>query len=155
MDPEQHDCVNTQFRLDPKGLDPGGAVAFNQISMGQDDEQSDLGATTGRNLHYVGRVAEFFAGRGMGSVVTGTGREVDFDLRFCRLGSERGSAQRPELEAGTSVAFDLGWTSNGLRVTWMRPLGAQELELERQAGAEGEVAPKDAADEDGQRGDIE
>ena len=52
------------------------------------------------------------------------------------------------------VGFDVGWTARGLRVTWMRP-EEEPATSERQPGAEGEVSPEEAPDQDGQGGDVE
>lgn len=104
-------------------------------------------------LHYVGRIVRFSPPRGVGAIRSDTGREVAFDVRFLEVsGAGHGKRAADALEEGLRVGFDVGWTSRGLRVTWMRPLAE---ESEGQAGAEGEVAPEEAPDEDGERRDVE
>lgn len=106
-------------------------------------------------LHYTGRVTRFSAPRGVGAIRSDAGREVAFDVRFLEVaGAGRGDFARDALEEGMRVGFDVGWTSRGLRVTWIRPL-APDATLEREPGAEGEVAPEEVADENGQGRDVE
>lgn len=105
-------------------------------------------------LHYTGRVVRFSPPRGVGSVRSDGGREVPFDVRFLEVsGAGRGSFARNALEEGMRVGFDVGWTSRGLRVTWMRPLDGEPLE--GQAGPEGEVAAEESPDQDGESRDVE
>ncbi len=91
----------------------------------------------------------------MGSIRSDTGREVLFDVRFLEVaGVGRGDRARTALEEGMRVGFDVGWTSSGLRVTWIRRLqdaGASE----GQPRSEGEVPAEEAPDEDRQGRDVE
>ncbi len=111
------------------------------------------GGDAKRVLHYVGRVVRFSPPRGVGAIRSDTGREVGFDVRFLEVaGVGRGKRAGEMIEEGLRVGFDVGWTSRGLRVTWMRPLDEGS---ERETGPEGEVAPQEAPHENGQRGDVE
>lgn len=104
-------------------------------------------------LHYCGRVVRFSPPRGVGSVRSDNGREVLFDVRFLEVaGAGRGTFARNALEEGMRVGFDVGWTSKGLRVTWIRRL---DSDSEGQSGSEGEVPPKEPADEDRERRNVE
>lgn len=105
-------------------------------------------------LHYLGRVVRFSPPRGVGSIRSDTGREVAFDVRFLEVaGVGRGDRARQALEEGMRVGFDVGWTSRGLRVTWILPVPPDDSE--GKTGPEGEVAAEEAPDEDGQGRDVE
>lgn len=102
-------------------------------------------------LHYTGRVMRFSPMRGIGQIRSDAGREITFDVRFLEMaGVGRGDRARDALEEGMRVGFDVGWTSRGLRVTWLR-----HLDSEREPRAEGEVPAEKAADQNRQRGDVE
>jgi len=106
-------------------------------------------------LHYLGRIVRFSTGRGVGTLRSDTGRQVDFDVRFCEVaGAGHGNRARQAVVEGMRVAFDVGWTSRGLRVTWMRRLEEPELS-ERPSGSEGEIPTEKAPDQDGQGRDVE
>ena len=75
--------------------------------------------------YYTGRVVGFSSMRGVGLIRAESGREVPFDLRFCAVaGAPSGLRARGFLDVGLRVAYDVGWTSSGLRATWLKPLGA-------------------------------
>jgi hypothetical protein len=106
------------------------------------------------SLAYLGHITQYSPTRGVGAVRSRVGKRVDFDIRFCELaGVGRGDRIRDHLEEGMAVDFDVGWTSRGLRVTWMRARAAEDSE--RQAGAEGEVAPEETADQNREGRDVE
>jgi hypothetical protein len=86
-------------------------------------EAEEAASAASRPLHYLGWVARFSPGRGVGAIRSESGREVVFDLRFVRLaGGGPGERARDRLHEGDRIGFDVGWTSRGLRVTWIRPL---------------------------------
>ncbi len=106
-------------------------------------------------LAYAGYVARYSRGRGVGTLRSASGREIPFDIRFCELaGVGRGERIREALDEGLPVAFDVGWTSRGLVVTWMR-FASESGDSQRQAGAEGEVSAEEATDEYRESGDVE
>lgn len=73
--------------------------------------------------YYEGRIVRFSPARGVGVLRSAGGREVFFDTAFLEVaGVGRGSRAAAVLEEGLRVGFDVGWTSRGLRVTWMRRL---------------------------------
>ncbi|MBM4267171.1 MAG: hypothetical protein FJ144_11285 [Deltaproteobacteria bacterium] len=73
--------------------------------------------------HYLGSISRFSPGRGVGAVRSDSGREILFDLRFVRVaGIGAGERAARLLHEGVRIGFDVGWTSRGLRVTWIRPL---------------------------------
>ena len=105
------------------------------------------------SLRYGGRIVRYSPGRGVGAIRSDAGREIAFDIRFCEVaGVGRGERAREVLTEGQRVGFDVGWTSRGLRVTWM---SLAHDASEGQSGAEGEVSPEEAADENGEGRDVE
>lgn len=105
-------------------------------------------------LAYVGHVTQYSPTRGVGIVRSRVGKRVEFDIRFCELaGIGRGERIREHLHEGMAVDFDVGWTSRGLRITWMRSRDAEDSK--RQAGPEGEVAPEETAHQDRESRDVE
>ena len=66
---------------------------------------------------YGGTIKKLFAGAGMGVVRSATGREIPFAAAHVIL---TGGVRRFEdLREGMAVGFDVGWTSKGLRVTFL------------------------------------
>ncbi len=123
--------------------------------MAEQGAESANDATPASPLHYVGHIVRFSPPRGVGSVRSDNGREVPFDVRFLEVaGVGRGDAARDVLEEGMRVGFDVGWTASGLRITWIRRLD-EVASSQRETGAEGEVTPEEAADENRQSGDVE
>lgn len=67
------------------------------------------------DLFHHGVISKLFPSNSMGLVRTESGREVPFSFQFVEL---LGEVKKPtELREGQEVGYDLGWTSNGLRVT--------------------------------------
>ena len=113
-----------------------------------------MAADPEESLAYLGHITQYSPTRGVGAVRSRVGKRVDFDIRFCELaGVGRGERIRDHIEEGMTVDFDVGWTSRGLRVTWMRARSMEDSE--RQAGAEGEVAPEETAHQNREGRDIE
>lgn len=72
-------------------------------------------AAVGTDRFYQGIISKLFPRNNMGMVRTFTGREVPFSYQLVVL---RGAiADTKDLAEGMAVGFDLGWTSDGLRVT--------------------------------------
>ncbi len=65
-----------------------------------------------------GRIAKFFAPGSYGFVRDEKGREVYFHLDEMRLVGDK--RDRSLFREGTSIGFDVGLTSRGLRVTRMK-----------------------------------
>jgi hypothetical protein len=79
----------------------------------EDDSQPPNSA--GADRFYPGTIKKLFAGSGMGIVRSASGREIPFSsLHVILTGRIR---HFDDLREGMAVGFDVGWTSNGLRVT--------------------------------------
>ena len=67
---------------------------------------------------YKGVIAWVHWGREQGVIRSANGREIPFEFPFVRLVG----APRPveSLHPGMRVGFDVGWTSDGLRVTTLK-----------------------------------
>jgi hypothetical protein len=63
---------------------------------------------------YRGTIVKLDYGRRTGLVRTGNGREVRFAAPFVEILDGR---PFDDLSEGSTIGFDLGWTSRGLRVT--------------------------------------
>lgn len=87
--------------------------------------QPEEGSRTGRqqDLFHQGIISKLFPTNNMGLVRTESGREVAFSFQFVEL---LGQVKNPsELKEGQEVGYDLGWTSNGLRVTKIKTYPAR------------------------------
>lgn len=67
------------------------------------------------DLYHHGIITKLFPSNNTGFVRTESGREVPFSYDLVILFGEIRSVQ--DLREGERVGYDLGWTSNGLRVT--------------------------------------
>jgi hypothetical protein len=67
------------------------------------------------DLYHHGIITKLFPSNSTGFVRTESGREVPFSYDLVILFGEIRSVQ--DLREGERVGYDLGWTSNGLRVT--------------------------------------
>lgn len=66
------------------------------------------------DLFYQGVISRLFPKNSMGIVRTASGREIAFSYNMVII---LGGSQDPnDLQEGQKVGYDLGWTSNGLRV---------------------------------------
>lgn len=75
---------------------------------------------------YPGMILRLDRARGRGVVRSHSGREIPFQFPFVSVvGAEIGGPMPGIhlLKEGESVGFDLGWTSQGLRVTVIKPRG--------------------------------
>jgi hypothetical protein len=81
--------------------------------MSSPDEGS--GPAEKRDLFHRGTVSRLFQSNNMGLVRTEGGREIPFSYQFVVV---LGVTKNPnDLREGQEIGYDLGWTSNGLRVT--------------------------------------
>jgi len=72
-------------------------------------------AATASERFYRGTIKRLFGGSAMGMLLSDSGREIPFAAAHVII---RGAGHRFEdLREGMRVGFDVGWTSNGLRVT--------------------------------------
>jgi hypothetical protein len=70
------------------------------------------------DYYHQGVITKLFPSNNTGVVRTESGRELTFSYELVILSGE---VQSPlDLKVGEEVGYDLGWTSNGLRVTKIR-----------------------------------
>ena len=95
------------------------------------------------DLFYRGIVIKLFPRNNMGLIRTQSGREISFSYSLVVL---LGHIKSPDdLREGLEVGYDLGWTSDGLRVTKIKTYpesfpesGGSELEGQ---GSQGQETP--------------
>jgi hypothetical protein len=81
-------------------------------------EESDSLASTRGDFFHQGVVTKLFPSNNTGVVRTESGRELTFAYDLVIL---CGEAKSPlDLKVGEPVGYDLGWTSNGLRITKLK-----------------------------------
>jgi hypothetical protein len=81
------------------------------------DESDPLASTRGDFFHQ-GAITKLFPSNNTGVVRTESGRELTFSYDLVIL---CGEAKSPlDLKVGEPVGYDLGWTSNGLRITKLK-----------------------------------
>jgi len=68
---------------------------------------------------YRGTLLKLQRGRQKGILRTADGKEIPFDFAHAQLLGDR--YRWEDLHEGMDVGYDVGWTSNGLRVTVIRP----------------------------------
>jgi len=70
------------------------------------------------DFYHQGVITKLFPSNNTGVVRTESGRELTFSYELVIL---CGEAKSPlELKVGEPVGYDLGWTSNGLRITKLK-----------------------------------
>ncbi len=77
---------------------------------------------------YSGVIVRLDRGRGRGVVRSGSGRELQFQFPFVTVVGAQPGGRFPGIELiqqGATVGYDVGWTSHGLRVTKLKPMGAR------------------------------
>ena len=106
-----------------------------------------------KDLFHHGVISKLFPSNNMGVVRTESGREVQFSYEMVVL---LGDVQKTaDLREGMEVGYDLGWTSNGLRITKIKVTAQPETrrpggDLEGQ-GSQGEnLPPENLPDKDPQ-----
>jgi hypothetical protein len=81
------------------------------------DEKDPLASPRG-DFYHQGVITKLFPSNNIGVVRTESGRELTFSYDLVIL---VGVAKSPlELKVGDLVGYDLGWTSNGLRITKLK-----------------------------------
>jgi hypothetical protein len=81
------------------------------------DEKDPLASPRG-DFYHQGVISKLFPSNNIGVVRTESGRELTFSYDLVIL---VGVAKSPlELKVGELVGYDLGWTSNGLRITKLK-----------------------------------
>lgn len=83
------------------------------------------------DLYHHGIITKLFPSNNTGIVRTENGRELPFSYEFVILSGEAKTVQ--DLREGDRVGYDLGWTSNGLRVTKIKtyPRNPPDTDLSR------------------------
>ena len=70
------------------------------------------------DFYHQGVITKLFPSNNTGVVRTESGRELTFSYELVIISGE---AKSPlELKVGENVGYDLGWTSNGLRITKLK-----------------------------------
>ena len=88
----------------------------------ESDEKDPLISTRGDFFHQ-GVITKLFPSNNTGVVRTESGRELTFSYDLVIL---VGDLRSPlELKVGDAVGYDLGWTSNGLRITKLKAYAKQ------------------------------
>jgi hypothetical protein len=78
----------------------------------------ESGTEEKKDLFHRGVISKLFPSNNLGLVRTESGREVPFSFDLVIL---LGDVKKPsDLKEGQAVGYDVGWTSNGLRVTKMK-----------------------------------
>jgi hypothetical protein len=93
------------------------------------EEEKDPLTSARGDYYHQGVVTKLFPSNNTGVVRTESGRELIFSYELVIIS---GAAKSPlELKVGEPVGYDLGWTSNGLRVTKIRtyPKTPSDLKL--------------------------
>ena len=86
--------------------------------MANDESCRDGEKSPAEEKFYRGVIEKLFQRTQMGIVRSATGREIPFS--FAHVVIVGGIRSFEELREGMGVGFDVGWTSNGLRVTVIR-----------------------------------
>jgi len=101
---------------------PQQVSALPPSGEGQDGDVSDGSEQThrpvGEDHFYQGVIAWVHWGHELGAVRSASGREIQFEFPFIRVLGEHRSVE--SLHAGMRVGFDVGQTSDGLRVTILK-----------------------------------
>jgi hypothetical protein len=105
-----------------------------------------------KDLYHHGVITKLFPSNNTGIVRTESGREVPFSYDLVILCGEAKSVQH--LREGQRVGYDIGWTSNGLRVTKLKiyPQVADEIAqvLERHESQGQNLSAQDLSDKNSQ-----
>jgi hypothetical protein len=82
------------------------------------EEESDPLVSPRGDFFHQGVITKLFPSNNTGVVRTESGRELTFSYDLVIL---CGEAKSPlDLKVGDPVGYDLGWTSNGLRITKLK-----------------------------------
>ena len=83
-----------------------------------DSEDKDPLASPRGDFYHQGVITKLFPSNNTGVVRTESGRELTFSYDLVILCGEVRSPL--DLKVGDPVGYDLGWTSNGLRITKLK-----------------------------------
>lgn len=90
-------------------------------------QEKDPLASARGDFYHQGVITKLFPSNNTGVVRTESGRELTFSYELVIL---CGEAKSPlELKVGEPVGYDLGWTSNGLRITKLKTYPKSEDKL--------------------------
>lgn len=81
-------------------------------------EESDALTSARGDYFHQGVITKLFPSNSTGVVRTESGRELTFSYELVILVGEAKSPH--DLKVGEQVGYDLGWTSNGLRITKLK-----------------------------------
>lgn len=81
------------------------------------DEKDPLVSPRG-DFYHQGVITKLFPSNNTGVVKTESGRELTFSYELVIISGEVKSPL--DLKVGDAVGYDLGWTSNGLRITKLK-----------------------------------
>jgi hypothetical protein len=97
--------------------DRDAVLGVKPITNMAPDEKDPLVSARG-DFYHQGVITKLFPSNNTGVVRTESGRELTFSYELVIL---CGEAKSPlELKVGEAVGYDLGWTSNGLRITKLK-----------------------------------
>lgn len=82
------------------------------------DEDQSPPNPPNRDLYHHGVITKLFPSNNTGIVRTESGREIPFSYDMVIVSGEAKTAH--DLREGETVGYDLGWTSNGLRITKLK-----------------------------------
>ena len=102
------------------------------------DEEKDSFASPRHDFFHQGVITKLFPSNNTGVVRTESGRELTFSYELVIL---CGEAKSPlDLKVGQPVGYDLGWTSNGLRITKLKtyPIAGEEVDSSSSQGQRSE-----------------
>ncbi|HYT56602.1 MAG TPA: hypothetical protein VEQ38_18005 [Verrucomicrobiae bacterium] len=116
-------------------------------------EETDALSSPRGDFFHQGVITKLFPSNNTGVVRTESGRELTFSYELVVL---VGEAKSPlDLKVGEPVGYDLGWTSNGLRITKLKTYPKTGAEIDP-PGSEGQrnqsedLPPQNLPDKDSQ-----
>ena len=113
-------------------------------------EEKSLLLSARGDLYHQGVITKLFPSNNTGVVRIESGRELTFSYELVVLSGEVNSPL--ELKVGDPVGYDLGWTSNGLRITKLKSYrrlssGDEQPSSEGERGERQDLPPKNFSDE--------
>ncbi len=88
--------------------------------MATDEVERPLEERSPEERFYSGHILRLSPGRQTGVVRSASGKDIPFTFAFVEMLGDR--RRFDELHVGTRVAYDVSWTSRGLRVSVIRIL---------------------------------
>lgn len=117
--------------LVPDGPLHGGGIgspSLSKASPAPDDEKEAFDRERFPDSFYPGVIMVLDRVRGRGIIRAYSGREIRFEFPFVTVVGAPLGGRTPGIELlrqGDRVGFDVGWTSNGLRVTTIKPASGE------------------------------